>query len=162
MNKKIRDLIEDQINKEFYSAYLYFGIAEYYRAKGLDGFHTWFETQAKEELEHGEKFAEYLHDQQEKFELKAINQPNSDFNDFKEPLVLQLAHEKEVTASINKIYEEAVKVNDILTQHFLQWFILEQLEEEKNADDLITRYDLFASDSKVGLYQMNKDLSMRK
>lgn len=158
MTNELKQLIEQQINKEFYSAYFYYGIAEYYRSKGLDGFHAWFEAQAQEEVEHAEKFAEYLHDREISFQLLPIEAPDCTFADLREPLARQVEHEKLVTSLILAIYQQACDDNDILTRSFLQWFVTEQLEEEKTAKELLEQYDLFAKDNATGLYQMNKDL----
>ena len=158
IDKKLIDLMEDQINKELYSAYLYYDIAEYYRSKGLDGFHKRFEDQAREEIEHAEKFAEYLHDNDVAFKLKTIAAPENDFKNLREPLVLQNTHEKYVTSLIHQLYDCAEKVGDTATKHFLGWYVNEQIEEEKTAKDLLEQYDLYAKDGGIGLYQVNKDL----
>ena len=158
MTPALKILIEDQINKELYSAYLYFDIAEYYRAKGLKGFHVWFEQQAREEIEHAERFAEYLHDLSVPFVLKPIEAPSNDFQSIREPLVLQIKHEKYVTSLIHAIVRQAEKDGDIGTVDFLSWYVAEQREEEEKATALLTRYDVFADGDKVGLYHMDKDL----
>lgn len=159
MEKTLLEMIEDQINKELWSAYIYFDIAEYYRGKGLGGFHNWFESQAREELEHAEKFAEYLQDQNEKFKLKAIPTPTQNFTDLRSPLLTLCEHESLVTSLINSIYKHAESIDDITTKSFLHWFVMEQIEEEKTAKDLLKKYDMFAKDGGLGLYQIDKDLS---
>lgn len=158
MNEELVALIEDQINKELWSGYLYYGVAEYYRAKGLDGFHAWFMKHAIEETEHAEKFCEYLQDRGISFKFKPIEPLTRTFNDIREPLEFQVEHEKVVTGLINNIYALANKLDDVLTKNFIQWFITEQLEEEKTAKDLLEHYDLFCKDSPSGLYHFDKDL----
>lgn len=161
MNEKVRDLINNQINKEMYSAYLYLNISNYYAEKGLNGFSSWFKLQANEELEHAMKFIEYLHGENETVTLDPIEAPKHTFKDFKEPLILQLEHEKYVTALINNIYKATLEVSDYRTTNFLTWFITEQTEEEKGAQDLLTKFELFAVDSKA-VYQLDEKLSERK
>ena len=158
MTPELKNLIEDQINKELYSAYLYFDIAEFYRAKGLKGFHEWFEKQAQEEIEHAERFAEYLHDLAVPFALKPIAAPENHFESIREPLVLQINHEKYVTSLIHAIVRQAEKDGDVGTVDFLSWYVSEQREEEEKATSMLTRFDLFADGDKVGLYHMDKDL----
>lgn len=162
MDKKLHELINLQINKELYSAYAYYFVAEYYRAKGLFGFHSWFEKQASEEMEHAEKFSEYLQDQGEMVTFASIEVLKEKFKDFREPLLFQIKHEKEVTASIVAIYKLSSELGDVTTTNFLDWFITEQAEEEKHSRDLLIKYDLFAKDGGLGLYQLDRELSTRK
>ncbi len=158
MDKVLVDLINDQINKEMYSSYLYLNIANYYSEKGLNGFASWFKKQASEELEHALKFIDYMHDEGANVELLDVEAPKHSFHDYKEPLTLQLEHEKYVTSLVYKIYEAALKCNDYRTTLFLNWFVTEQQEEEKHSLDLITRFELFATDSK-GVYLLDKELA---
>ena len=161
LNEQIKDLINNQINKEMYSAYLYLNISNYYAEKGLNGFSSWFKAQANEELEHAMKFIDYLHGENESVCLEPIEAPKHEFKDFKEPLVLQLNHEKYVTSLINNIYRVTLEVHDYRTTNFLNWFINEQTEEERNSQDLLTQFELFAVDSK-SVYQLDQKLSERK
>ena len=160
MEKVIRDLINDQINKEFYSAYLYLDIANFYSAKGLDGFANWYEIQAKEEQSHAMLFYQFLHNNDQVVELEAIAKPDKTFSSLSDPLNVALEHEKYVTSLINNIYAAAQDVKDFRTIQFLDWFVKEQGEEEKNAADLITKMELFGSDAK-GLYMLNSELQGR-
>lgn len=161
MEKKVYELINEQINKELYSAYAYYAVAEYYRAKGLHGFHTWFEKQAQEEIEHAEKFSEYLQDNGLKVVLKSIEVLNEEFKDLRDPLLFQIKHESYVTSLIHAIYAEVSKGDDYATANFLDWFIEEQREEEKNARDLLIKFDLFAKEGGLGLYELDKELGKR-
>jgi len=160
LNKKISKMINDQINREFYSAYLYLDFANYYNDMGLDGFSNWFDIQAREELDHAIMMRGYLHDNGDKVTLEAISKPNVKYKSIEDPLKMALDHEKLITASINKIYKEASKLDDFRTMQFYDWFIKEQTEEEKNADDLVVKFSLFGSDKK-SLYELNKDLATR-
>lgn len=160
LNAKIVKLLNEQINKELYSAYLYLDFANYYADENLDGFENWFTIQAQEERDHAMLIRDYLLENGEKVVFTGIASPAQEYADFRAPLVMALEHEEYVTASIHTIYEAAVKVKDYRTTQFLDWFVAEQMEEEKNADDNIKRYDLFAKDGK-GLYSLDSEFGSR-
>jgi ferritin len=160
LNKEVTQLLNEQINKEFYSAYLYMDMANYYADQSLNGFEHWFFVQMQEERDHALLFRQYLLDNGEVVVLDAISAPDKKYNNFRDPLVMAFEHEQFVTASINNIYEAAFKVKDFRTMQFLDWFIKEQGEEEKNADDNIKKYDLFAGDPK-GLYMLDNEFKAR-
>lgn len=160
LNQEVVKLLNEQINKEFYSAYLYLDMANYYADKNLAGFENWFYIQAQEERDHAMLFRQYLLNNGESVILTEIAAPAEKYNDYKAPLVKALEHEQYVTDSINKIYEAAYKVRDFRTMQFLDWFIKEQGEEEKNADDNIKKFELFAGDPK-GLYMLDNEMKAR-
>ena len=160
MNEKVSALINEQVNKEFYSAYLYLDMANFYTQKGLDGFANWYEIQAKEEQDHAMLMYQYLQNNGEKVTLEAIAKPDKKFETLMDPLTAGLEHEKYVTSLINNIYAAAVEVNDYRTTQFLDWFIKEQGEEEKNSMDLITKMELFGDDAR-SLYMLNSELAAR-
>ena len=160
MNEKVAYLLNDQINKEFYSAYLYLDMANFYTQKGLDGFANWYEIQAKEEQDHAMLMYQYLQNNGEKVTLEAIGKPDKTFNTLMDPLKAGLEHEKYVTSLINTIYAAAKEVNDYRTTQFLDWFVKEQGEEEKNSMDLITKMELFGDDAR-SLYLLNSELAAR-
>ena len=148
MNANVSLLLNEQINKEFYSAYLYLDFANYYAAVGLDGFENWYRVQAQEERDHAMLFYQYLQNNGEGVTFEAIAKPEWERGDHMAPLKRALEHEMLVTASINAIYAAAYEVRDFRTMQMLDWFIKEQGEEEKNAADLITKMDLFGGGSK--------------
>ena len=160
MNEKVAALLNDQINKEFYSAYLYLDMANFYSRKGLDGFANWYEIQEKEEQDHAMLMYQYLHNNDVEVTLEAIAKPDKAFSTLMDPLKAGLEHEKYVTSLINNIYSAAVAVNDFRTTQFLDWFIKEQGEEEKNSTDLITKMELFGDDAR-SLYMLNSELAGR-
>jgi len=160
MDKKVAELLNDQINKEFYSAYLYLDFANFYAEKGLDGFANWYEVQAKEEESHAMLFYKYMHNNGQKVTLEAIAKPDKEFTELIDPLKAGLEHEEYVTSLINDIYSAAQEAKDFRTVQFLDWFIKEQGEEEQNANDLITKMELFGSDPRA-LYMLNSDLAAR-
>ncbi|MEE1228263.1 MAG: ferritin [Lachnospiraceae bacterium] len=160
MDKKVYELMNDQINKEFYSAYLYLDMSNWYDAYGLDGFANWFHVQAQEEMDHGMLMYTYLHNNNEKVVLKPIEKPDTDFKEIMDPLYRQLEHEKFVTSLIDNIYAAAQDAKEFRTTQFLDWFIKEQVEEEKNAQDLIDKMNIFADDKRA-LYMLNQELAAR-
>ncbi len=160
MNAQVETLLKEQVNKEFFSAYFYLAIANYYQGKNLDGFGHWFEMQAREEQEHAMKILKYLQDNGVKVELGAIAAPSADFKDTREPLAATLRHEQYVTSLIHAIYKQARDTDDFRTCQFMEWFIAEQGEEEKSTGELIAKYDLFGEDSR-SLYLLNAELKAR-
>ena len=160
LNAKVRELLNDQINKEFYSAYLYLDFSNYYERVGLDGFANWYRVQAQEERDHALLFYDYLQNNDELVELAAIAKPDKVFTDNMGPLKAALEHEQYVTSLIDAIYAEAYEAKDFRTMEFLNWFVKEQGEEETNARDLITKMELFGNDPK-SLYMLNSELLAR-
>jgi len=160
MNAKVRDLLNQQINKELYSAYLYLDFSNYYEQRGLNGFANWYKIQAQEERDHAMLFYQYLQNNSEKVVLEAIAKPDKEFTCDMDPLKAGLEHEMYVTSLINDIYAAAYEVKDFRTMQFLDWFVKEQGEEETNANDLISKMELFGSDPR-GLYLLNSELAAR-
>ena len=160
MDAKVSALLNDQINKEFYSAYLYLDMANFYSQKGLDGFANWYEIQAKEEQDHAMLIYQYLQNNGEQVTLEAIAKPDKTYETPMDPLKAALAHEQYVTSLINTIYEAAQVVKDFRTTQFLDWFIKEQGEEEKNSMDQITKMELYGEDARP-LYMLNSELASR-
>ena len=160
MNEKVRDLLNQQINKEFYSAYLYLDFSNYFKSRGLDGFANWYLVQAQEERDHAMLFYQYLQNENQKVTLDAIDKPDKVINEDMDVLKAGLAHEEYVTSLINDIYSAAHEVKDYRTMQFLDWFVKEQGEEETNANDLISKMELFGSDPK-SLYMLTQELAAR-
>ena len=160
LDKKVAELINNQINKEFYSAYLYLDFSVYYEEVGLDGFANWYMIQAQEERDHAVLMLQYLQNNGEKVTLEAIAKPDKELKDKLQVLELGLEHERYVTSLIHTIYEAAYSAKDFRTMQFLDWFVKEQGEEEKNADDLITKFNLFGHDSR-SLYMLDSELAAR-
>ena len=157
---KVAKLINEQVNKELYSAYLYLDIANYYTEEGLDGFANWYNIQAQEERDHALLFVKYLQNNGVKVTLEAIAKPDKTLDSIIAALNVGLEHEQYVTSLIHTIYDAAYSIKDFRTMQFLDWFVKEQGEEEKNAEDLIKKYELFGQDSK-GLYMLDNELSAR-
>ena len=160
MDQKVYELLNEQINAELYSAYLYMSFADYYEEEGLDGYANWYMIQATEERDHALIFRNYLHENGQHVSLGAIAQPDKTFTSYLEPLEAGLEHEKLVTSLINAIYAAADEVKDYRTMRFLDWVIEEQLEEEATADDMITKMKLFGGDAR-SLYELNQEYAGR-
>ncbi len=160
MDKKVIELLNDQINKEFYSAYLYLDIANFFNDMDLDGFANWYNIQAQEERDHAMLFLKYLQSNSIKVTLKAIDKPDKVFEKTIDPLLAGAEHERYVTELIHNIYDAAYTVKDFRTMQFLDWFVKEQGEEEENADKLVNKYRLFGDDPK-SLYLLDQELAAR-
>lgn len=160
LDTKVSKLINEQINKELYSAYLYLDFSIYYDEEGLDGFSNWYKIQAQEERDHAMLMLEYLQNNGEKVTLEAVDKPDKEFDSLIEPLKAGLEHERYVTGLINDIYDAAYSVKDFRTMQFLDWFVKEQCEEEKTAEDMIKKMELFGNDSK-GLYMLDSEFAAR-
>lgn len=161
LNKKVAELLNDQINKEFYSSYLYLDFANYFAIKGLNGFASWYNIQAQEEVGHAMKIREYLLANGNSVKLEAIDKPDKKLASDLAVLEAGLSHEEFISSSINDIYAAAHEAKEFKTMEFLNYFIKEQVEEEKNAHTLIDEFKLFAS-TPEGLFLLNKQLSERK
>jgi ferritin len=138
----LQKAINEQINKELYSSYLYLSMAAYFEGQNLPGFAKWMYVQTGEEREHGMKFYEYLVDRGAKVELKTIAAPATVWKSSLEVFKEVQKHEAFVTASINSLYELALGEKDYPSQILLQWFISEQVEEEKNAAEIVQQLEL--------------------
>ena len=160
LNKELVSLLNNQVNMEWYSAYIYLDIYGYYADQNLNGFGTWFYVQTQEERDHAMLFIKYLLNNSEKVILQDVKAPNASYQNFREPAVAAFEHEKKVTASINNIYALAYSLKDFRTMQFLDWFVKEQGEEEKNTEDLIKKYNLFGNDPR-GLYLLDAELGTR-
>ncbi|NLM49667.1 MAG: ferritin [Clostridiaceae bacterium] len=160
LKKEIANLLNEQVNKELFSAYLYLDMRNYYINENLNGFANWFYVQAKEEIDHAMLIMTYMQDNDEEVKLLPLNAPDKVFENHLSPLKEALKHEQYVTASINQIYEKASELKEYKTIKFLDWFISEQVEEEKNAQELIKKYELFGKDSQ-GLYLLDQELGQR-
>lgn len=160
MNDKIKALLNEQINKELYSAYLYVDIANYYDELDLDGYANYYMIQAQEERDHALLFMKYMQNNGWKVTLEAIAKPDKTYGNILDPLEVAAEHERYVTSLINTIYHECYEARDYRTMKFLDWFVDEQMEEEDNADSMINRYKLFGSDPK-GLYALDQEYAGR-
>lgn len=160
LNKQVGEVLNTQINKELYSAYLYMTFADYYEDRGLKGFANWYMVQVQEETDHALALRRYLLDNDFKPQMETIAKPDKDFANDLEPLEAGLAHEEYVTSLIHHCYEVAQEAHDIRTMQMLDWFVKEQGEEESNARDMINNMKLFGSDPK-GLFDLDREYQTR-
>ena len=160
MNETVVRLLNEQINKEFYSAYLYLDMAIYYEQMDLDGYANYYTIQAQEERDHALLFMKYMQSNGLKVTLEAIAKPDKTFASVLDPLEIAAEHERYVTGLINAIYREAQQDGDYRTMKFLDWFVDEQMEEEESADKMISRYKLFGQDPR-GLYLLDQEYAAR-
>ncbi len=160
LNENVVKLLNQQINEEFYSAYLYLDFSNYYYDQGLAGFGNWYKIQAQEERDHAMLFLRYLQNNGGRVVLEAVAKPDVDLVSAKAILAEGLKHEQYVTSLIHTIYDAAYSVKDFRTMQFLDWFVKEQGEEENNADTLIKKFELFGDDPK-SLYMLDSELGAR-
>ncbi len=161
LSQTLHDAINEQINYELYSAYIYLAMAAYYDSITRPGFAHWMRVQAQEEVEHAMKFYTYIYDRGGKVALQAIAQPSADFRSELDAFERALAHERKVTARINDLYAQAVKDNDYASQSFLRWFVDEQVQEERDASQIVEMLKMIG-DSKNGLFMLDHELGERK
>ena len=161
INKKVEAAFNKQIVAETYSAYLYLSMAAYFEAANFEGFAHWMFKQAAEEQAHGKKMFDFLLDRGVKVVLQAIPQPPTDFATPLEIFEKSLEHEQKVTGLINAIADCADKVNDHPSKVFIQWFISEQVEEEKNASRILDILKKIPPNS-AGIFQLDHQLAKRE
>ncbi len=160
MDKQLEKALQDQIKNEWYSAYLYLSMAAWCQGKNLEGFAHWMNKQAGEEQVHGRKIFDFLLDRGVKVVLQPIPQPPADFQSPLDVFEKSLEHEKKVTGLIHGIADMAEKVNDHPTKVFIQWFVTEQVEEEKNASHYVEILRQIPEGSS-GIFQVDHRLSKR-
>ena len=160
LSEKMTDALNNQLNKEIYSAYLYMSMSAYSSYSGLKGFANWFMVQYQEEMVHAMKIYDYIDNQGQQVKLVAINQPPTEFESPLDMFEKTLKHEQFVTKSINDLVDIAISEKDHATNIFLQWFVTEQIEEEGNDNDIISRLRIVGEDGN-GLLMVDKELSAR-
>ncbi|HET7838822.1 MAG TPA: ferritin [Rectinemataceae bacterium] len=160
ISKKMTDRINEQINKEMYSAYLYLAMSARMGEAGYKGISSWLTVQYHEEMFHAMKFYHYLQDQGASVQLKGIAQPDFKETGVKELFQHVLEHEKAVTKSIHEIMALALEEKDFATQALDQWYVNEQVEEERNAMEILQAIELLGN-SPQGLYMLNVQLGKR-
>ena len=160
INKKVEDILNAQINKEFYSAYLYLAMSAYFDEIGLKGFSHWTKIQAHEEVDHGMIIFDYIIARNGNVDLKQIDIPETDFREPLQVFEKIYEHEKTVTSSIDCVASMSEEECDLATRTFIDWYISEQVEEEANAYEVIKRMRMFSGDKSV-LYHLDKELAQR-
>jgi ferritin len=160
LGEAIQDAMNDQMRNEFDAAYQYLSMAAYCESENLPGFAHWMRAQAREETEHAMKFYDFILDRNGRVVLQAIEEPVVEFGSPLEVFERALEHERSVTAMINDLYGLAVRENDYASQTFLQWFVTEQVEEEKNAGDIVETLRM-VGDKSEALFLLDRELGRR-
>ena len=160
LSKAMQDAINQQINAELYSAYLYLSMSAYCAATNRVGSASWMRVQSQEEQSHAMKLFDYVNDRGGRAMLKAVAQPPTEYTSLLDIFQQVLEHEREVTGMISRLYEAAVKENDYPTQIMLQWFITEQVEEERNAAEVIAQLKMIG-DQGAAVMMLDRHLGMR-
>ena len=162
LSKAIQDAMNEQIKNELYSAHQYLSMSAYCESVTLPGFAHWMLTQAQEEREHAMKFYNFILDRDGRVVLQAIDQPVVEFGSPLEVFEQALEQEQKVTSQINELYGLAASENDYASQAFLQWFVTEQVEEEKNAGDVVETLRRMVGDKSEALFLLDRELGQRR
>lgn len=160
MDKKIETILNEQLNKEFWSGYLYLSMCGYFEFKNLQGFANWMRVQYQEELTHAMKFFDFICERGGKVSLLPIDPVKTKWKDHIEIFEETLKHEKYVTSCINEIVNTSMECKDFATHNFLQWYIEEQVEEEANASLILDQLKMIGDD-KNALLMMDRELGTR-
>jgi len=160
ISPKMQDALNDQMQKEMYSASLYLSMSSYCSSIDLNGFANWFRIQAMEEMTHAMKLYDYIIERDGRSKVSSLEEPPYDFESPLAAFEGALAHEQKVTAWINELVSLAIKENDYATNNFLQWFVMEQVEEEANARDNIQKVKM-VGDQGHGLFMIDRELAQR-
>ena len=160
VSEKMMDTLNNHLNEEFYSSYLYLSMAAYFEDKNLNGFAHWFKMQSQEEYGHGMKFYGYINQVRGKVNLKAIKAPKTNWKSIMEVFKDTFKHEQQITGLINKLIGQAMQEKDYATNNFLQWFVTEQVEEEATVEGIINKLEMIG-DAKSGLFMLDRELGAR-
>ena len=161
LGKAVEDAMNEQIKNELFSAYQYLSMAAYCESENLPGFAQWMRAQSLEETQHAVKFYDFILDRSGRVVLHGIDGPVVEFGSPLEVFERALEHEKKVTAMINDLYGLAARENDYASQTFLQWFVTEQVEEEKNAEDVVETLKMIGDKSEA-LFLLDRELGQRR
>ncbi len=159
--EKMEEALNNQINAEFFSAYLYLAMAAYFENENLSGCAHWMELQYQEESEHAMKIYKYINDRGGRVHLDAIEKPQKDWESPLAAFEAAYKHEQYITDRINNLVKLAVELNDYATQSFLQWYLNEQIEEEANVNGIVQSLQLMGDDRR-GLFMMDRELKQRQ
>ena len=160
LKEKVMNAINDQINAEFYSAYLYLSMAAWFENKGLSGFANWMRVQYQEETAHAMKFFDYVVERGGRVILTPIASVETDFISVVEIFEKALAHEEYITDRINKIMDVAIAESDYASRSFLDWFVDEQVEEEANVNEILDTLRLIDGKGN-GLFMLDREMKQR-
>jgi ferritin len=160
INEKMVKVLNEQVNAELYSAYLYLAMEAYFRHKNLVGFANWMRVQIQEEMFHATKFYDFINQRNGRAEMDAITKPPVDWPTPLAVFEASYKHEQSVTERINKLMDLAQNQKDHATVSFLKWFIDEQVEEEANVDAVVQKLK-FVQDNPAGMFMIDNELAQR-
>jgi ferritin len=160
ISQKMRDALNEQVNAELYSAYMYLSMSAYFESVSLPGFANWMKIQAQEETGHAMKIYDFVIERAGRVTLKAIEAPPAQWKSPLDVFEATFKHEQKVTGLINNLVNLAIEEKDHATSSFLQWFVDEQVEEEASADAIVQQLKLI-KDAPGGLFMVNNELSQR-
>lgn len=161
LNEKIEQALNEQLNAESFSAYLYLSMSAYFESENLKGFASWMNIQAMEEYTHSRKFYDYILQRGGRVVLKPIEGPQTEWKSPVDVFEASLNHERYISARINKLMDLAIEESDHATKIFLQWFVTEQVEEEDNVGNTLDQVRMMG-DTKQGLYMLDRELGQRQ
>ena len=160
INERVEKALNEQVNAEIYSAYLYLSMSSYFESVNLSGFAQWMKAQAQEEMVHGMKIYAFIHERGGRVLLSAIEAPQTQWSNPVSAFAATLEHEQKVTALINGLVDVAIAEKDHATNIFLQWFVTEQVEEEASVDAVLQKLKM-VGDQSHGLFMMDRELGAR-
>lgn len=160
LTEKMEKALNEQVNAELYSSYLYLSMAAYFESIGLDGFAKWMETQTMEEMSHAKKIYDYINERGGRVILDAIEKPKINWESPLEAFEDALKHEQYVSSLINKLVDIAIEEKDHATNNFLQWFVAEQVEEEASVGEIVQKLKLVGNKGNA-IFMMNRELGQR-
>ena len=160
IKKSVENALNEQINAEFHSAYLYLSMSAYFLSSGLAGYANWMRIQYMEELAHATRFFDYVNERKGKVKLTPIAEVQVDFSGIVNVFEETLVHEQTVTGLINKLMDISIQENDHATRSFLQWFVDEQVEEEANVEQILDNLKLIKGEGQ-GLLMMDREMQTR-
>ena len=160
ISKKMESALNDQINAEMYSSYLYLAMSAYFQSINLSGFANWMKIQAQEEMVHAIKFYDFINERGGRVSLQSIEAPPEDWKSPLDVFDATLAHEQKVTSLINSLVDIAMEERDHATNIFLQWFVSEQVEEEDTANEILQKIKLMA-DAPGGMFMLDNEMGQR-
>jgi len=161
MTPKMQQALNDQINAEFHSAYLYLAMAAYFRGENLNGFASWMEAQYSEEIAHGMKLYQFVFDRGGTVTLTTSEEPKTRWDSPQAAFEAALEHERYISGRIHDLVKLAMEENDFAAHSFLQWYVNEQVEEEASVDEIVETLKMLGNDRR-GLFMMNRELAGRQ
>lgn len=160
ITKEMEEALNNQLNVEFYSSYLYLSMSAYFKNQNLSGFASWMQVQAQEELTHAMKVYNFIIERGGMVELKKVNEPKKEWKSPKDVFQDSLSHERGISEKINNLISLSNEKKDNATNIFLQWFVTEQVEEEATADEILKKLELIG-DNTGGLFMLDRELAQR-